>query len=266
MAKANINLPIPPQFAASLGDYSMYYRKGKLVVRRKGGPKSEDIKNGSAYAKTRNQMSEFGGSSTAGKMVRDAMSSLNHLTDFNLQSRMTSVIAAIKDLDLEKSQHRSIIFSRGKHLLEGFNLSEGVTFDAIVATPVTFSIDRNERTAVLQLPPLKPGKNFNPTAFGYPYFRFRINLGIIRDMEYVDKIGYKKLLYDPSDYTEMLDTEWYRTKSPLIGQEVGLTLVDLQLDESCHLMLSIGIEFGTPSGMDIKPVKGAGAAKILGVV
>ena len=180
-------------------------------------------------------------------------------------AKLTSLISSIRELDSNKAGTRSIIFSRGKELLEGFSLSEANTFDSVIATPVTFSIDRAEHSAVLQLPPLTPGKNFNNTAWTYPYYRFRINLGVIRDMVYVDKVGYKKVLHDPLDYTEMLDTEWYKSSDKLIGQEVGLKLIDPMFDESCHLMLSIGIEFGTPSGLGVKAVKHAGTAKVLGI-
>jgi hypothetical protein len=211
-------------------------------------------------------MNEFGGCSSASKMVRSAMSSVTHLTDFNVQARLTSLISSVRELDTNEVGQRSILFSKGRHLIEGFNLSDSNTFDMLVATPVTFSIDRSTHTAVLQLPPLTPGKNFNNTIFPYPYFRFRINLGIIRDMVFIKKFGYKQINQDVAEYTEVLDTEWYSSKSQLIGQEVGLTIQDPVFDESCHLMLSIGIEFGTPSGTIIKAVKYAGCAKVLGLV
>ena len=266
MAKAAFNFPFDHPFSARLGGYSIYTRNGKLVIRSKGGPSSEMVKKDSAFARARLQMSEFGGCSSAAKMIRDAMASITHLSNVNLQARLTSLVSSIRELDNNAPGTRSIIFSRGSHLLQGFNLSDNVTFDSVVVTPVTFSIDRATHTAVLQLPPLNPGKNFNNTAFPYSYFRFKINLGVLRDMVFIPRIGYRKVLHDPSEFTEMFETEWYRSGEKLIGQEVGLKFENPVFDESCQLMLSIGIEFGTPSGMGIKAVKHAGVGKILGVV
>ncbi len=266
MAKVAFNLPFNYPFSTSLGDCSAYTRRDskKIVLRSKGGASKEKIKNDPVFEKTRQQNKEFGGCSTAGKMVRSAMKSVKHLADMNLQAQVTGVITAIRDMDTNDIGKRSIIFSRGKHLLEGFNINKAVSFDSVITTPVTYSIDRAEHSAVIQLPPISPGKNFL-SQWTYPFYRFRINLGIIRDMVYVDGIGYKQCLEDVNDYTEMLDTDWYQWKDKVIGQELGLKIIDPVFDESCHLLLTIGIEFGTPAGGSIKTVKHAGCAKVLGM-
>ena len=266
MAKVSANVPPNHPMSSSLGGYSTYKRRdsNKTIIRSKGGPSAERIKNDPSFARVRSQNDEFAGCSSAAKMLKDTISSIKHLSDFNVHARLTSLVSSIRELDTNRVGIRSIIFSRGRHLLDGFSLRDANTFDNVIATPVTFTIERSTQTAVVQLPPLTPGKNFNP-AWNYPYFRFRINLGLIRDMVYVEKIGYQTSLQSPPGYTEMLDTDWYPSVGKLIGQELGLHLVGQSLDESCHLVLSIGIEFGTPSGTGIKPVKHAGAGKVLGI-
>lgn len=263
MAKASLNIPINHPFSSSLGDYSLYMRKdGKLIIRGKGGTSGEKMKNNPKFQKLRDNNSDFGGASSAAKMVKYAMCSLIDLADFKLHSRLTGLIKSIVELDTNPKGKRSIIFSRGKHLLEGFHLNEQVSFDSVVTSPLSYSMDRHTHTAVLVLPPLTPGKNFH-TPWKYPYYRFRINLGIIRDMTYIDGVGHRRLLEDPKEYTEMLDTEWYLSTDQLMGQEVGLTILDPVFDETCSMVLSIGIEFGSPSGGKVIAVKNAGCAKLL---
>ena len=266
MAKAAFNLPFGHPFSTSLGDCSMYTRRdsNKLVIRSKGGPSNEKIKNDPAFEKTRNQNSEFGGCSKAAKMMRDAIGTVGHLADVNLHAQATKLISAIRALDNNPKGKRSIIFSRGKQLIEGFNINKATSFDSVITSPIGFSINRNEHSAVLELPGITPGMNFN-RVWTYPYYRIRINLGVIRDMVFVEGAGYKHILKDVTGYTETLDTEWFQASSKTIGQEVGLTILDPVLDESCHLLLTVGIEFGTAADGEIKTIRHAGCAKVLGM-
>ena len=84
-------------------------------------------------------------------------------------------------------------------------------------------------------------------------------------MVYEDGVGYKQVLKDVTGYTESFDTSWLQTGSKAIGQEIGLTILDPVIDESCYFLLTVGIEFGTASEGSIKTVKHAGCAKILGM-
>jgi hypothetical protein len=56
-------------FIGSLGTLSAYKRKDsdKIILRGKGGPSKEQIKNGAQFELTRHNISEFGGRSKAAK-------------------------------------------------------------------------------------------------------------------------------------------------------------------------------------------------------
>lgn len=265
MAKASPNIPgnTPPSF--KMEGYSVYTtRNGKTIIRAKGGPSGKELKTSPAYATTRNNNSEFGGASTAASLLGEALVSIKHLNDDNIQGALTGLIKSIFELDPGVPGSRPVVFSRAKHLIEGFQLNNTNNFDSVLKTPVTFSIDRTEHLAVLQLPQLSPGRNFT-SPWAYPFFRFRINLGIVRDMTLMEGFGYKPILEDVMGYTGTFDTEWYPSSTQIIGQEVGLQILDAVFDESCHLVLSIGIEFATMAYGKIKPVRNAGCAKILGM-
>ena len=266
MAKAAFNLPFNQGFTTKLGGFSIFKRRDseKLVIRSKGGASKNKILNDKSFERTRLQMSEFGVCSSAAKMVRAAMLTVKDLSNISVHGQLVKIISRIREMDSNIPGQRSIIFSKGKHLLEGFSLNRQVTFDTVITTPVTFSIDRSTHTAVLQLPPLTPGMNFN-SSWTYPFYRIRINFGILRDFVYEEGVGYKTVTQDTKEYTATLDTEWFETKNKQIGQEVGLHIENPVFDESCHLLLSIGIEFGTMIDGKIKAIKHAGCGKILGL-
>ena len=266
MAKAALNLPLNSPFSASMGGFSVFTRRdtGKIVVRTKGGASAEKIKNDTSFARTRLQMAEFAGCSTAARMMREAMLTVKDLSNISLHGQFVKLISRIREMDTNPAGQRSIIFSRGNFLIDGFSINKDVTIDSVISSPITFNIDRNTHTAVVNLPPLSPGMNFN-SPWTYPFYRFKINLGIIRDMVFEDKKGYQPILPDSKAYTATLNTEWSETKNKQLAQEVGLHLENPVFNEHCHLLLSIGIEFGTAEYGKIKAIKHAGCGKILGM-
>lgn len=265
MAKASIHSPLNLPASFSSGDHSIFTNKfGNVIVRSKGGPRPEDVRTAPQFANTRKNNIEFSGASSAAKMLGQALISVKHLNDCNIHSQFTGMIRSIFEMDPGPHGSRPVVFSRGAHLISGFQLNNKNNFDSVIRTPVTFSIDRSEHQAVLQLPPLAPGVNFK-SPWPYAFFRLRINLGIVRDMHYVDGFGYKPILEDRMGYTEYLDTEWYPADTKIIGQEVGLKIKDAVFDNTCSLVLSIGIEFASMRYGEIKPIKHAGCAKILGI-
>ena len=252
-------------FFGSFGGFSVYKMRGtdKTVIRRSGGPSDEKMKTAPTLEPQRNQQTQLGGSSTTARMIGDAMSSVKHLQDFPLHGHFVKLNSAILKMDMTHPfGKQSIIFSRGLHLFEGLSLNRKTLFDSVVTTSIGFSISREEHKAVVQLPELAPGLNFN-NPWKQPFYRFRVNLGIVRDMVYVKGNGYEPLTADLNDQTIGFDTEWVSVKIPRAGQEIVLQLDNPSFDEHCHLLLSIGIEFGAQTKGPIEHVKYAGCAKVL---
>ena len=254
-------------FTGNLGHYSMYKRKGsdKWIIRAKGGPSAERLKSDPDLASCRRQMSTFGACSTTAKMIRGAMFDVEKLGDMNVQSGLLSTVSAIMKMDDTENEfkRKSIHFSKGVELLEGYNLNKEVTFDSVISSPIDFSIDRQEFMARIELPQLTPKQNFkNP--WGLPLFRIKINFGIIRDMIF-NGVVYQPVTKDIEQHTELYETDWASTKSIFPGHELALKFEDPVFDESCMLLLSIGIEFGSHGQRGIEGFKDACTAKILGL-
>ena len=119
----------------SMGDLSFYFNKTYgYLVRAKGGPSSEKVKRDPQFARTRENASEFGGASKAGKLIRQAIrTALGVKGDSTVTQRLTQELMRIVHLDMvhERGQRtvtggigepgareflRSLAFVKERHL------------------------------------------------------------------------------------------------------------------------------------------------------
>ena len=262
MASSSLNSP------SGGTNKSGYKRKDldKLIFRNNGGASADKIRNDPKMAGTRKQISRFTACSTAGKMVRTAMLDVADLGHSLLAGKILSLCSSIMKMDTDNLPNgkQSILFSKGLHLLQGYNLNLQNVFDSILSTPVQFTLNRELHLATVQLPPLIPGLNLR-NQWNQPYFRFKINLGIIRDLAF-NGVDYKPITEDVQEHTELVETPWASMADKYPEQQIELKFEDAVFDEHCHLLLAIGIEFGGVRHGGIVGIKDAGCGKIMGVV
>ena len=102
----------------SMGDLSFYFNKTYgYLVRAKGGPSSEKVKRDPQFARTRENASEFGGASKAGKLIRQAIQAALHVKgDSTITQRLTQELMRIVHLDMvhERGQ-RTVTGGIGEH-------------------------------------------------------------------------------------------------------------------------------------------------------
>ena len=263
MAKGSfLNFPA----GGSLGDYSIYKRKDsdKWIIRAKGGATAEKFWKDPKMAVCRLNAKTFGGASTIGKSIRDAMLDVAELGHSQLSGDINSVVSKIRKLSPVNAEQDQVIFSNGLHLLQGFNLNRVNVFDAVVSTPLQSAINRITHKATLQLPQLTPGMNLkNP--WSLPYFRFVMNFGIIRDM-YFDGTKYRTMTPNIPDHTILESTEWASVNVPHPAQSFDFQFDNPVFDEHCYLMLSAGIEFGRQVEGGIGAVPDASCGKIVNIL
>lgn len=255
-------------FTGSLGNLSAYKRRGsdKIIMRTKGGASKSKIKTDPAFTLTRMNNTEFGGASTAGAFVRQAVYGVKHLADPELSSQLTSFTSTILKLDIVNARgQRAIHFSQYRQLLEGFNLNRQLLFNTVIRHSVTSEVFRNTGSARLLLPGLLPGINIY-TPPQYHLYRFIMVLGTIPDILYMSTVSPEYGPAQPVQYNpEMLYTDWFSVKEPWPAQSFNIELKNFtSLPNSHSLVLSIGIEFGYPlSNQIVKPIAHAGSACIL---
>lgn len=256
------------QFTGTMGGFSAYRMKGsnKIIIRRKGGPEHNKLKTHANYAITRKNNQEWKAGILAGQQLVHAIHPIKHLNDYSYFGTLTGIVKSIqKDDILNPLGKRSVLLSQFAYKLEGFSLNKYNRLESIVKHPLQYGIDRNSGTAWVQLPELVPGINLgNPMK--QPLYRMVITLGAVADIQYHQQRNRYEPVIDTLIHPVTTSTEWcsYKQTTPaaLLTAETDTVPADPQVS----LVLAVGIEFGVPvSNTEIRPVKYAGAAKIVRV-
>lgn len=256
------------QFTGSLGNMSAYTMKGsdKIILRMKGGASKNKIKRSSTFKLTRQNNTEFSGCAKAASSIRMALMPVRHMADYNFTPVLNALAKHVQLLDnVNKRGERAVLFSQHRYLLDGFHLNRQHTFDSVVRHSLPCDIDRKTGSAVVQLPNLLPRLNL-ALPWQYPLFRFVAGLGVVADKMYTNGV-YKDVTGKKSLYPVSVETDWHPVLQPFTRQRLELNFENMPaLDETKTLLLSIGIEMGTPvTNAYITPVKYAGCAKVLRV-
>lgn len=129
----------------TLDNMTFYKTKDGHLVRTKGGVSKERIQNDPAFARTRENGSEFGASASAGKLLRTSVRNLlMRAKDGRVASRLTQSMTKIKNLDTtsargERKVSLGLATAQGKELLKGFNFNIQAIIGSVLFAP--YSID-----------------------------------------------------------------------------------------------------------------------------
>lgn len=135
----------------TLDDLTFYKGKEGFLVRTKGGISKGRINSDPAFARTRENGSEFGMAATSGKTLRRAI--LDLLVDAKdglVTSRLTRVMTQVKNTDItsnrgERTVALGITTPDGQLALKGFNFNNraimsSVILSDVVLTPATGTV------------------------------------------------------------------------------------------------------------------------------
>ncbi|WP_298734362.1 hypothetical protein [uncultured Chitinophaga sp.] len=243
---------------------SVYRMKGsdELIVRKKGGPKPEQVLTSPRFERTRENAKEFQGVQKAVSAIRFPLITIKHLADHNFTLTLTSICKKIQAMDTAgKRGQRSIFLSQQRFMLKNFWLNKRHPFPAIVAGAVNCTLHRETKSGVIQLPMLIPGVNLH-LPWKQPLYRFSLSLGLISDVvyengEYIDNQFDNRAI-------SAHDTAWHVAADPFPAAKLELPLnMPDDLKDSQTLVLAIGIEMGTPDASgEITTTKYAGSACI----
>jgi hypothetical protein len=253
-------------FIGAMPGFTVYKMKGsdKIIVRRKGGASKEKIKHSPTFERTRENNTEFGGCANASKVIRNVLTPIKHLSDYNFSSTLNKLTKKIQLLDtMGERGKRSVLLARYGYLLEGFQLNKKNPFDSIIRHAAACSIDRETGRAIVDLPELVPGINFMDP-WPNTIFRFIVTMGLVRDVVFKDN-SYRSSEQLP--LPETVCTEWASLKQTFAAQRISLQLKELSaLSDTKVIMVGIGMEVGQLiSNLLMEQVKYAGSAKILAV-
>jgi hypothetical protein len=252
-------------FNGKIGALVFYKMRGSdtMIVRKKGYVSKYTKNNHWRYEKTRQQNKEFKGCVQAAKNISRLLSSIVCLGDFNSFGLLVKTAKIIQQMDNERPKgERSLLFSKSPSLLTGFSFNKYNTFESFVKSPVTFSIDRPNGTAQVNIPSMLPGTHL-VNHFDQPYYQFVCALGRVQDLYFSENsTDYEEfnIRYRNSD---VQFTPWINSKDPMPQTTFTLTAPQWNNDPHDTLVAGIGIAFGKETaGGTIEFTKYAGAGKI----
>jgi hypothetical protein len=251
-------------FVGTIGGVSAYKRKDMdgTIVRTKGGASKRKVHTHPNFERTRENNSEFIGCGRTASRIRWALSDVRHLANYNFTADLTKLCKVIQLQDTENPRgSRSVNISKHRYMLEGFNLNQKNTFDSVMRYPLKGAIDRENGSALVQLPNLLPDINiFIP--WKHPMYRFVISLQTVPDMKH----NYPRLTLKETDCAPAAYSAWYTVQQSYEGSAYTVQLKAKDLEDDMTLILSVGIEMGMPlSNTVVDIVKYTGCAKILSV-
>ena len=129
----------------TLDGLTFYKSQDGYMVRTKGGVNKNRIMNDPAYARTRENLSEFGQNAKSGKLIRDSVGiMLNKAKDSKLSSRMLQLLNAVKNYDSnsvrgKRSVQQGLETIEGKQILKGFDFNSKATLASVLHA--TYTLD-----------------------------------------------------------------------------------------------------------------------------
>ena len=126
----------------TLEDLTFYKTQDGHLIRTKGGVEKARILTDPAFARTRENMSEFAQSASTGKVIRRGANVLmQKASDNRVTSRMAQVMHRILKLDTvnvrgQRTVAEGLGTAQGKELLKGFNFNINASLDMVLRKSV----------------------------------------------------------------------------------------------------------------------------------
>jgi hypothetical protein len=237
------------KYKGTIGDIRHFKIKGLSgnYAGLKGGASAEQIKNDAAFARTRENMNEFGGCATVGKSIRAGQAQLvQTMSDSQFTGRLTGIIKKINLEDQSEARgYRAILITGAPQYLVGVNFNRNTSFEGIFLPKVqlTATAERNSVTLTTEaFDALKLVK----APSGATHFRLINSISVISDFAFNSTTN----IYEPIEPT--LNELSKVTYSDYIAVVAGITpavSIASKLDGSpvmtanVSLLACVGIEF-----------------------
>lgn len=151
----------PINLEGQIGDLSFYRSNGKPQVRRRSGISKERIAKGRQYARTRENITEFGRASSVAKLIRVGVKlALGEryalFEDPSLPNRLTPRMQAIIRSDDIHDRGQRVVLPRHLALLHGFSFNAGAALKDVLFIPPRYTYRQDWGRLEVALPSFYP--------------------------------------------------------------------------------------------------------------
>ena len=255
-------------FTGRLGPVSVYKMRGhnKLIIRTPGGASKSRIKNHRNFEATRSLNREWTLVTGVAKNIRQGLSALGQLSDYNFSGPLNALVKKIQTSDTTNEKgKRSILFSRYPDFISSFQFNRQTLFDSIIRSQLEINIDKSNALTTIKVPVLQPNIHFFPNP-RYAYYRLAIDIAGASDQVWNEESMSYKPLTTPLPIYKLFYSDWVPASStqPAATYQLSPAYQEFSTGPDMILIAGAGIQYGMPApDGSIQPVPYAGAARIL---
>ncbi len=243
MAQQTGILPIK----GSIGGMSFYLLNGKQVLRRNAGSTAEKLRDSPSFQRTRENVAEFGGASSAGKGLRMAViNPFKQMADAFVTARATKLCRMVMDLATTGIRgQRPFLPAAHKELFLNFSYSSHHSFYSILQAPYSIALTPERNSVTVTLPDFDAANLLNAPP-GATHFQLQLVLGLLSSYAY-DPLTKRYVALSPEENTVHATTA---SAQIAVGGAMGAELVmtaslpaAVIVPTNCVALAGLGIEF-----------------------
>jgi len=238
----------PLKYTGTIGDIRHFKIKGLkgAYAGMIGGPSAEQIATAPEFARTRENMNEFGACALVGKALRVGLASvLSNMSDPQVTGRLTAIMKKINLEDGSEARgQRAVLVSATPQYLVDFEFNRNRSLDGTLNAPYTITASAGRDSSTVAVPVFNP-MNLLSIPSGATHFRIINAIAVLSD--YVYNADTKT--YEPTDPTlDKLNAVEYSDYLPVNAlttvQSVVATLPGTPtMTASVSVLNAVGIEF-----------------------
>jgi hypothetical protein len=157
----------------NVGTLTFFKTKEGYMVREKGGVSASRIATDPLFARTRENMAEFGRAGKKAKLLRKLLLPIiKGSTGGRMSNRLTKLMMQLLKLDSTSLRGQRDIIDAEASLLEGFEFNSNGQLSATLLAPFTMAFDRATGLASLDIPAFIPSAALVPPG-GATHYRIR---------------------------------------------------------------------------------------------
>lgn len=162
------------QLQGTIGNITFYKTKAGYLAREKGGVSADRIATDPAYARTRENLSEFARAGKACKMLFSAFRTmLTNIKDSYSISRLHREMMKVIKADAISVRGQRNVLDGETELLRGFEFNSNARLTSTLFAPFTAAIDRAAGTLRVDIPPFSPA-NMLASPIGATHFKILV--------------------------------------------------------------------------------------------
>ena len=180
------------KYVGTIGDVRHFKIKGSkgYFAGLTGGPTAEQIATAPEFARTRENMNEFGGCALVGKSFRNSISGLiKAIGDSRVAGRLTGIMKKINLEDGSEARgKRAILISQASQYLKGFEFNKYTPFDSVVRFQYETVVSEDRKSIEVKADGMLPIDNLKAPS-GATHFSLVNALSVMSDFEYNTDTG-----------------------------------------------------------------------------